>query len=76
MRASDLIFLAGVPELNDDRYNAELAHLTPDGKPSEVLKLELVKLLFTEEHTASALNELAANHLLRPSDQIVIPRKV
>jgi protein involved in polysaccharide export with SLBB domain len=72
MHAADLIFLAGIPRLNADRYYAELAHMGPDGQPGQVVKLDLQKLLFTEEHTAPGLNDEVANPLLKPFDQITL----
>ena len=47
MRASDLVFRAGIPQLSANRYYAELAH-TMDGKPSQVVRLDLAKLTTTE----------------------------
>ena len=72
MRASDLIFEAGVPKLQANRYYAELAHMQPDGKPGPVVKLDLQKLLFTEDNTASGLHDAAVNPELRPYDQITL----
>jgi protein involved in polysaccharide export with SLBB domain len=72
MHAADLIFMAGVPQLNADRYYAELAHMGPDGQPGRVEKLDLQKLLFTEEHTAPSLNDEEVNPLLKPYDQITL----
>ena len=72
MRASDLIFEAGVPQLQANRYYAELAHMQPDGKPGPVVKLDLQKLLFSESNTASGLNDAALNPELQPYDQITL----
>jgi len=73
MRAADLIFLAGAPRLNADRYYAELAHLDPKGQPgSEVIKLHLPRLLYSVDNPAPALQDPAVNMLLRPFDQITL----
>lgn len=72
MRASDLIFAAGIPKLNANRYYAELAHMQPDGKPGPVVRLDLQKLLFTEEGQASGLDDAAVNPELKPYDQITL----
>ena len=72
MRASDLIFEAGVPKLQANRYYAELAHMQPDGKPGPVVKLDLQALLFTPQNTASGLQDPSVNPELRPYDQITL----
>ncbi len=72
MHASDLIFMAGVPQLNADRFYAELAHLGPDGQPGQVEKLELSKLLFTAGTTATGLQDPVINPVLKPYDQITL----
>jgi protein involved in polysaccharide export with SLBB domain len=72
MRASDLLFQAGIPELRADRYYAELAHLSPHGEPSAVLKLDLSRLLYGEAHAPAGLDQLDVNPLLRPYDQITL----
>jgi protein involved in polysaccharide export with SLBB domain len=72
MRASDLIFQAGVPKLGANRYYAELAHMQADGKPGPVVKLDLQKLLFTELNTATGLRDPDMNPELRPYDQITL----
>lgn len=69
MRASDLIFRAGVPQQNADRFEAELAR-SQDGKPSSVQRLDLSKLLATDQTGPAALADPAQNPLLRPDDQI------
>lgn len=74
MRAADLIFRAGVPQQNADRFEAELAH-TQDGKPSLVQKLDLTKLLSTDVSSPVALTDEAVNPLLLPDDQISIFEK-
>ncbi|MBK8793315.1 MAG: SLBB domain-containing protein [Holophaga sp.] len=72
MHASDLIFMAGVPQLNADRFYAELAHLGPDGQPGQVEKLDLSKLLFTVGSTATGLQDPVLNPVLKPYDQITL----
>lgn len=72
MRASDLIFQAGVPKLNADRFYAELAHFKPNGQPGAIQRLDLAKLLYTEEHTAPGQADPLVNPLLDPYDQITL----
>lgn len=71
MRAADLIFRAGVPRLSAERHHAELASLR-DGQRAEVRRLDLARLLSTEDHAPAALDDDQANPLLRPYDQITI----
>jgi protein involved in polysaccharide export with SLBB domain len=71
MRASDLIFRAGVPKLGADRYYAELARFR-DGKHNEVVKLDLSRLLSDETRSAVGLNDDAVNPRLQPYDQITL----
>ncbi len=72
MRASDLIFQAGVPKLNADRFYAELAHFELDGKPGSIQRLDLSKLLYTEDHTAPGLSDPKLNSRLSPFDLITL----
>lgn len=74
MRAADLIFRAGVPQKNADRFEAELAH-SQDGKPSAVQKLDLSKLLSTDTASPVSLTDEAVNPLLLPDDQLSIFEK-
>jgi len=74
MRASDLIFRAGVPLKSADRLVAELAH-SKDGKPSEVIHLDLAKLLSTATTSPVALLDDAVNPRLQPDDQISLFEK-
>ncbi len=69
MRASDLIFRAGVPAKSADRLVAELAR-SKDGKPSEILRLDLTRLLSTQESSPVALLDDAVNPRIRPDDQL------
>jgi protein involved in polysaccharide export with SLBB domain len=69
MRASDLIFRAGVPEKSADRLVAELAR-SKDGKPSEVIRLDLGKLLSSEAASPIALLDDAVNPRIQVDDQL------
>lgn len=73
MRAADLIFAAGVPNLNADRFYAELAHLDPAGQPaSEVVRLDLARLLYSPDRPAPGLQDPAVNMPLRAFDQVTL----
>lgn len=74
MRASDLIFRAGVPEKSADRFVAELAR-SRAGKPSEVIRLDLSKLLSTQQGSPVALLDDAANPKTLPDDQLSLFEK-
>lgn len=74
MRASDLIFRGGVPLRSAGRLVAELAH-SKDGQPSEVIHLDLTKLLSTATASPVALLDDAVNPRLRPDDQISLFEK-
>jgi protein involved in polysaccharide export with SLBB domain len=74
MRVSDLIFRAGLPLKNADRFVAELAH-TRDGKPGEVRRLDLAKLLSTEGASPVDLRDEATNPKLEAFDQLSIYAK-
>jgi protein involved in polysaccharide export with SLBB domain len=69
MRASDLVFRAGIPQLSANRLYAELAH-TKDGKPSQVQRLDLEKLLSTEAGSPVALRDDAVNPRVEPFDTL------
>ena len=69
MRASDLIFRAGVPQKDANRLVAELAH-SLEGKPSEVVPLDLTRLLSSEAASPIALLDDAVNPRIRPDDQL------
>ncbi|HJW73957.1 MAG TPA: SLBB domain-containing protein [Geothrix sp.] len=69
MRASDLIFRAGVLQKDADRLVAELAH-TQDGKPSQVIRLDLARLLSTETASPIALTDDSVNPRIQPDDQL------
>ncbi|NTW87267.1 MAG: hypothetical protein HGB30_14010, partial [Holophagaceae bacterium] len=71
MRASDLLFRAGVPQKEADRYVAELAR-SRDGKPSQVLRLDLARLLSTEAASPVTLVDDAVNPRIQPDDQVSI----
>ena len=71
MRASDLIYRAGIPRLSADGHYAELAHIR-EGNSSEVVRLDLGRLLSTESSAPVALEDDGVNPRLRPYDQITI----
>jgi len=74
MRASDLVFRAGIPQLSANRYYAELAH-TKDGKPSQVLRLDLEQLLSTEAGSPVSLKDDALNPKVEPYDTLSLYEK-
>jgi len=74
MRASDLIFRAGVPEKSADRLVAELAR-SKDGKPSEVIRLDLARLLSSEAASPIALLDDAVNPRIQMDDQLSLFEK-
>jgi protein involved in polysaccharide export with SLBB domain len=74
MRAADLVFRAGIPDLSANRYYAELAH-TRDGKPSQVLHLDLEKLLSTEAGSPVALRDDTLNPKVEPYDSLTLYEK-
>ena len=74
MRASDLVFRAGVPRLDADRYRAELAHMK-DGKVSQVIPLDLAQLLTTEHQSPVNLTDPAINPLVQPYDTLTLYQK-
>lgn len=74
MRASDLIFRAGVPEKSADRLVAELAR-SREGKPSEVIRLDLAKLLSTEAASPIALLDETVNPRIQMDDQLSLFEK-
>ena len=74
MRASDLVFRAGIPQLSANRFYAELAH-TRDGKPSEIVRLDLAKLITTEGGSPVDLKDDVVNPRLQPDDQISLFEK-
>jgi protein involved in polysaccharide export with SLBB domain len=69
MRASDLIFRAGIPEKSANHFVAELAH-SRQGKPSEIVRLDLSKLLSTQEGSPVALLDDALNPRIQADDQL------
>lgn len=74
MRASDLVFRAGIPQLSANRYYAELAH-TKDGKPSQVLRLDLERLLSTEAGSPVSLRDDTLNPRVDPYDTLSLYEK-
>lgn len=71
MRASDLIYRAGVPRLSAGRHYAELASMA-DGRTRSVVRLDLAALTSTEERAPVGLEDDRVNPRLRPYDQITI----
>jgi protein involved in polysaccharide export with SLBB domain len=71
MRASDLLFRAGIPLEKADRYLGELAH-SGNGQFGEVVRLDLSKLLSSEGKSPVDLRDDVVNPLLRPDDQISV----
>jgi len=74
MRASDLLFRAGVPLDRADRFVAELAH-TGRGKDSVVQRLDLARLLSREDSSPVDLEDDRVNPRLLPFDQLSIFEK-
>ena len=74
MRASDLLFRAGVPKRNADRMVAELAHVR-DNRTTEIKRLDLARLLSTEDGSPVDLKDDAINPLLEPFDQLSLYAK-
>lgn len=70
MRASDLIFRAGVPSKSADRLVAELAHSRDGEAASEVIRLDLAKLLSSEAVSPVTLLDDAVNPRIRPDDRL------
>jgi protein involved in polysaccharide export with SLBB domain len=71
MRASDLLFRAGIPLEKANQYAGELAH-SVNGQYGQVVALNLSKLISTEGHSPVDLKDDVVNPLLRPNDQISI----
>jgi len=71
MRASDLLFLAGVPDLRASRREAELARF-PAGGTGAVLRLDLARLLPTEKGAPVNLDDEAVNPVLAPFDRVTV----
>lgn len=71
MRASDLLFRAGVPLEKADRFVGELAHTT-NGQASEVVRLDLARLLSSEGKSPVDLKDDAVNPRLRANDQLSV----
>ena len=74
MRASDLLFRAGLPEKSADRMVAELAR-SRQGKPSEIIRLDLLKLLSTQAESPVALLDDQVNPLILADDQLSLFEK-
>ena len=71
MRASDLLFRAGVPLNSADRYVAELAHVQ-GGRRTEVRQLDLSRLLSNAGGSPVDLKDEHINPSLAPFDQLSV----
>lgn len=69
MRASDLIFRAGIPLKSANDLVAELAHCKA-GKPTQIIRLDLKRLLSTRTESPVGLDNDALNPRLQPDDQL------
>jgi protein involved in polysaccharide export with SLBB domain len=69
MRVSDLLFRSGVLQSEANRLVAELAH-SRDGHPSQVIRLDLTRLLSSETTSPVTLLDDAVNPKLEPFDQL------
>ena len=74
MRASDLLFRAGVPEKSANRLVAELAR-SRQGKPSEIFRLDLSRLLSTQGGSPVTLLDDSLNPLILADDQLSLFEK-
>jgi len=74
MRTSDLLFRAGIPVKSADRLVAELAR-SRQGKPSEIQKLDLTKLLSSEQGSPIELLDDTVNPQLQADDQLSLFEK-
>ncbi len=74
MRASDLLFRAGVPLRSANLFVAELAR-SREGKPSLVKGLDLTRLLSDPDRSPVDLKDDNINPLLEPFDQLSIYAK-
>lgn len=74
MRVSDLLFRAGVPLRQADRFVAELARVR-EGKDPEIHRLDLTRLVSTENASPVDLKDDALNPLLEPFDQLSVYAK-
>jgi len=74
MRVSDLVFQAGIPEKKANSLVAELARAR-GGMPSEIIKIDLAGVTFTEAGSPSNIADPNLNPPLREDDQITIYEK-
>ncbi len=74
MRASDLLFRAGLAQKSADRMAAELAR-AKEGAPNEIIRLDLTKLLSTDASSPVRLEDDRVNPVLRSDDQISLFEK-
>jgi protein involved in polysaccharide export with SLBB domain len=74
MRAADLVFRAGLTVKSANTQEAELARFV-DGKVSQVIRLDLQKLVSTDRFSPVDLKDDRVNPPLRPDDQLNIFQK-
>lgn len=74
MRAADLLFRAGSPLRSANEVGGELARFK-DGKVSQVVPLDLSRLLTSDQQSPDLLRDDPANPLLEPDDRISIFEK-
>lgn len=74
MRAADLIFKGGILDKQANHYYAELAR-TEDGKVSQIIHLDLAKLVSTAAGSPVNLKDDTLNPPLQDDDQITIYEK-
>jgi len=74
MRASDLLFRAGVPLRSANRFVAELAR-PREGQPSLVKGLDLTQLISDADRSPVDLKDDTINPLLEPFDQLSVYAK-
>lgn len=74
MRASDLLFRAGVPLKSSDQYVAELAHIR-EGRTADVVRLDLPRLVSGVESSPVDLKDDLVNPRLEPFDLLSVYAK-
>lgn len=74
MRVSDLVFKGGALKREANRFYAELARFR-DGATSEVLRLDLGRLLSSEAGSPLSLTDDAINPMLRDEDRVSVYEK-
>lgn len=74
MRVADLVFKGGIPEKRANLYYAELAR-RKNGKVSQVIRLDLAKLISTETGSPVNMSDDAINPSLEEDDQVSVYEK-